>query len=265
VLGSRLRGRHALFPPKGEEKEKVKQPARHVRARAYLNGRARTKRGRDIAPRAPVQHHDSSVITAEVHAYVRAALPAPPARVLEVGAGDGTLAAELAAGGYEVVAIDPAGGPPHVVPVPLLELDEPAGSFAAAVAVTSLHHVEPLEASCRHLAELLPPGARLVVDEFDIGAYDERAARWWLGYAGEHHDRSAAEIVAELRDHLHPLATIRATLSPWFDAGEPVRGAYLHRWEIGPEHRGEEERLIAAGAIPATGARFIATRASRAP
>jgi anti-sigma B factor antagonist len=30
VLGSRLRGRHALFPPKGEEKEEVKQPARHA-------------------------------------------------------------------------------------------------------------------------------------------------------------------------------------------------------------------------------------------
>src|SRR4051812_37955415 len=37
VLGLRLRGRHALFPPKGEEKEKVKQPARHVRREAYLN------------------------------------------------------------------------------------------------------------------------------------------------------------------------------------------------------------------------------------
>jgi SAM-dependent methyltransferase len=204
--------------------------------------------------------------TPEVHAFIRAALPAPPARVLEVGAGDGTLAAELAAGGYDVVAIDPAGGAPHVVQVPLLELDEPPGSFTAAVAVTSLHHVEPLAESCRHLAELLPPGARLVVDEFDVGAYDERAARWWLGHAADHHhDRSPAELVADLRGHLHSLATIRETLSAWFDAGEPVRGAYLHRWEIGPERRGEEERLIAAGAIPATGARFIATRASRAP
>jgi SAM-dependent methyltransferase len=204
--------------------------------------------------------------TAEVHAFVRAALPPPPARVLEIGAGDGDLAAELAAGGYDVVAIDPAGGPPHVVQVPLLELDEPAGSFAAAVAVTSLHHVEPLQRSCRHLAGLLPPGARLVVDEFDTGVYDERAARWWLGHADDHHhERSPADMVAELRGHLHSLATIHEALRPWFEVGEPVRGAYLHRWEIGPERRGEEERLIAAGAIPATGARFIAIRASRAP
>ena len=32
MLGSRLRGRHALFPPKGEEKEEVK-PARHATAK----------------------------------------------------------------------------------------------------------------------------------------------------------------------------------------------------------------------------------------
>jgi SAM-dependent methyltransferase len=202
--------------------------------------------------------------TAEVHAFVRAALPPAPVRVLEVGAGDGDLAAELATGGYDVVAIDPAGEAPHVIQVPLLELDAPAGSFAAAVAVTSLHHVEPLEESCRHLAELLAPGARLVVDEFDVGIYDERAARWWLGHADHHHERSPADIVAELRGHLHSLATISQVLRPWFEVGEPVPGAYLYRWEIGPEWRGEEERLIAAGAIPATGARFIATRASRA-
>ena len=203
--------------------------------------------------------------TAEVHAYVRAALPPPPARVLEIGAGDGELAAQLATGGYEVVAIDPAGGPPHVVQVPLLELDAPAGSFAAAVAVTSLHHVEPLAESCRHLARLLAPGGRLVVDEFDVGIYDERAANWWLGHADHHHERTPAEMVDELRGHLHSLTAIVQTLVPWFDVGEPVRGAYLHRWEIGPALRGEEERLIAAGEIPATGARFIATRASRAP
>jgi hypothetical protein len=44
-----------------------------------------------------------------------------------------------------------------------------------------------------------------------------------------------------------------------------VRGPYLYRWEIDPALRAEEETLIAAGAIPATGARLIATRGSRAP
>ena len=201
--------------------------------------------------------------TQDVHAFVRASLPPPPARVLEVGAGDGELAAALADAGYEVVAIDPAGGPPHVRAVPLHELDEPDGSFAAAVAVVSLHHVEPLAESCARLAALLAPGARLVIDEFDVAIYDEAAARWWLSHTDR--DNHPEALVADLRAHLHSLDEIVTVLRTWFEVGEPVRGAYLYRWEIDPALRGDEEQAIAAGAIPATGARVIATRGSRAP
>jgi SAM-dependent methyltransferase len=195
----------------------------------------------------------------EVHSYVRAALPPPPVKVLEIGAGGGELAEQLRAGGYDVTAIDPAGGP-GVVQIPLREVE---GTFDAAVAVVSLHHVEPLDASLERLAAVLAPGARLVVDEFDVGRYDEAAARWWLSHAD--HDHDPADLVGDLRDHLHSVATITAALAPWFDVSELVRGAYLYRWEIDPGLRGEEEAEIAAGRIPATGARFIATRASRAP
>jgi SAM-dependent methyltransferase len=200
--------------------------------------------------------------SADVHAYVRAALPPPPARVLEVGAGGGELAAELRAAGYDVVAIDPAGGP-GIVQVHLHELDEHGGSFDAAVAVVSLHHVEPLAESVERLAGLLAPGGRLVVDEFDVDRYDEAAARWWLGHA-DRADEPAA-LVAHLRGHLHGLAAVIAELGHWFEIGEPVRGAYLYRWEIDPALRTAEEAEIAAGRIPATGARFIGTRGSRAP
>jgi SAM-dependent methyltransferase len=203
-------------------------------------------------------------MTSDVIAYVRAALPQPPARVLEVGAGGGELAAALRAAGYDVVAIDPAGGP-DIVQVHLHELDEPDGSFDAAVAIVSLHHVEPLPESVDRLAALLAPGARFVVDEFDIDRYDEAAARWWLGHADNHHDHEPDELVHDLRHHLHGLGTITAELARWFDVGEPVRGPYLYRWEIDPALRGEEEEMIASGTIPATGARLIATRASRAP
>jgi SAM-dependent methyltransferase len=200
--------------------------------------------------------------SADVHAYVRSALPAPPARVLEVGAGAGELADALRAGGYDVVAIDPAGGP-GIVQVHLHELDEPDGSFDAAVAVVSLHHVEPLTESIDRLAALLAPGGRLVIDEFDVDRYDEAAARWWLGHADR--DDDPAAFVAHLRGHLHGLPAIAAALRPWFEIGDPARCAYLYRWEIDPELRAAEESEIAAGRIPATGARFIATRASRAP
>jgi 2-polyprenyl-3-methyl-5-hydroxy-6-metoxy-1,4-benzoquinol methylase len=39
--------------------------------------------------------------------FVLGALPSPPARVLEVGAGGGELAADLRDAGYDVLAIDP--------------------------------------------------------------------------------------------------------------------------------------------------------------
>jgi SAM-dependent methyltransferase len=201
----------------------------------------------------------SSVPTAELHAYVRAALPPPPARILEVGAGSGELAAALREAGYDMLAIDPAGGD-GVVQIPLIEVE---GTFDAAVAVVSMHHVEPLAESVDRLAAVLPEGARFVVDEFDVGVYDERAARWWLGHADRDHEPDA--LVADLRGHLHSVETIVAELRRWFDVGEPVRGTYLYRWEIDPALRSDEEEAIAAGLIPATGARFIATRASRAP
>jgi SAM-dependent methyltransferase len=190
-------------------------------------------------------------------AYVRAALPPPPARVLEIGAGNGELAALLTSAGYDVTAIDPKGGD-GVLQVALAAIDSPPRSFDAAVAMLSLHHVVPLGQSLRRLSEVLRHGARLVVDEFDVQCYDEHAAAWWLQHQG--HAKDAADHVAEMREHLHPVAHIRAELDVWFDIGEPVPGAYLYRWYIDPTLRDEEERLIAAGELPAVGTRFIATR-----
>ena len=190
-------------------------------------------------------------------AYVRAALPPPPARVLEIGAGDGELAAHLREAGYDVTAIDPKGAD-GVLPVALLDIDAPPRSFDAAVAMVSLHHVVPLGQSLRRLSEVMRHGARLVIDEFDVARLDERASAWWLDHAGK--DKQPADHVAEMREHLYPVAQIRAELAPWFDLGEPVPCAYLFRWPLRPELRDEEERLIAAGEIPAIGSRFVAIR-----
>jgi SAM-dependent methyltransferase len=199
---------------------------------------------------------------AEVVAFVRAALPPPPARVLELGAGAGHLAATLSAAGYDVLAIDPASETETVVRVAVADVDAPAGSFDAAVAVVSLHHVDPLPESCRRLAELVRPGGRLVIDEFDIGAFDERAARWLNEERADvcGHVKDPAAMVAELRGHLHSVARLGEALAPYFRLGEPVRGAYLHRWSVPSELRATEEDLIAAGRLPATGARLIGTR-----
>jgi SAM-dependent methyltransferase len=193
--------------------------------------------------------------------YIRDNLPEPPARVIEVGAGEGELAAALRGLGYDVLAIDPrAASAPGVVRLALHEVDEPPASFDAAVAVLSLHHVNPLPESCERLAELLRPGGRLVVDEFDTECLDERAARWWWRHQADvhgAHPHDPLELVADMRGHLHSVASLRDQLGRRLSLGDVTRGAYLHRWDLPDGLRDEEERLIAAGSIPATGARFI--------
>jgi SAM-dependent methyltransferase len=201
------------------------------------------------------------VLDPDVEAFVLAELPAPPARVLEVGAGGGELAAALTGGGYDVVAIDPRSGGPPVVAVALLDLEAEPASFDAAVAVVSMHHVVPLTESCAWLAQLVRPGGTLVLDELDVDRFDEGAASWWLGRrreAGE--ERTPADVVAYLHHHCHPLGLLRETLSEWFALGEPARGPYLYRWDMPPGQRVVEEAAIAAGELSAIGARILGTR-----
>lgn len=208
------------------------------------------------------------MVADELVAFARANLPAVPARVLEIGAGRGELAAALRDAGYEVTAIDPAAEPDSgVEAIPLLEA---RGSFDAAVAIVSLHHVDPLAESVEHLASLLPEGAPLIIDELDSERYDERATEWWLhqrrarGAAPGHPDTTAEQLVSELRHHVHPWREVAAALAAaGFGVGEPVRGPYLHRWELGPELRAAEEREIASGTMPAVGLRTVAVRRGR--
>jgi 2-polyprenyl-3-methyl-5-hydroxy-6-metoxy-1,4-benzoquinol methylase len=182
--------------------------------------------------------------------------------VLEIGAGRGELAVALSDAGYAITAVDPAAEPGGIVqPCSLLEV---RGSFDVAVSIVALHHVDPLEGSCAHLATLLPPGGRLVVDEIDIDRYDERAIQWWrsqrqaLGL--DEHERGASDILGHMREHIHPLERVLAALAPDFDLGQPVPGPYLHRWELRPSLYEAEVDLIAAGLLPAVGCRLIATR-----
>lgn len=195
-------------------------------------------------------------------AFVLDSLPRPPARVLEVGAGTGELAEHLRGRGYDVTAIDPASRTPQVQAVPLHELDALPESFDGALAVVSLHHVEPLNESCRHLASVVRPGGHLVIDEFDVASLDVTAARWWLaqGPAVDVDDVDPTAVVADRQAHLHPLSTILTALKPWFEFSAIERGPYLYRWRLRADLRPVEEREIERGRLPATGARVVGRR-----
>jgi SAM-dependent methyltransferase len=205
------------------------------------------------------------VVDESLLAFVSESLPPAPARLLEVGAGSGELAEELRRRGYEVLAIDPASDTPAVEKRSLLELDAPPASFDAALAVLSLHHVEPLDESSAHLAELVRPGGPLVIDEFDIARLDVRAARWWSAHRDRDHGHDHAEpdpeaMVDNMRSHLHVLDDVVAALGPWFEFGAIERGPYLYRWALRPELRSAEEQDIVAGDLLATGARVVGAK-----
>lgn len=204
------------------------------------------------------------MVTPELLAYVSGTLPPPPLRVLEIGAGDGRLARTLTELGYEVTAIDPAAETGGLVePIPLIEA---SGAFDAAVAIVSLHHIDPLEESFARLATLLPAGGLLVIDELDADRYDERAARWWLAQRravdgpDPDADHEPADLVRGLHEHVHSLDSIYAALEPWFELGSPVRGPYLYRWKLGEALYPAELELIGSGQLPAIGCRVVAIR-----
>jgi ubiquinone/menaquinone biosynthesis C-methylase UbiE len=92
--------------------------------------------------------------------FVRAQLPPVPARVLEVGCGDGRLARALDELGYQVVAIDPAApAGPTFQAVSLDEFADPA-RFDAVVASRALHHIHDLPGALFKVQRLLVSGGR---------------------------------------------------------------------------------------------------------
>jgi SAM-dependent methyltransferase len=203
---------------------------------------------------------------AEVEAWVRANLPPAPASVLEVGAGDGTLARTLRADGYEVTAIDPKSESPDVEAVALADFPAPTRPFDAAVAVVSLHHVEPLERSIERLAAVMAPGAPLLLDEFDASALDEHAAAWWLEQRrarGGDEDESPTELIETMRAKVHAIDHLVRVLTRWYEVGAPLCGTYLYRWKLDESLRPVEEQLVSAGRLPPTGVRIIARRRGR--
>ena len=194
--------------------------------------------------------------------FVASQLPTGPARVLEVGCGDGRLARELDELGHQVVAIDPAAPPGAIFQAVTLEEFADPAPFDAVVASRSLHHIHDLSGGLSKLRRLLVPGGRLIIVEHAFDRLDERTAAWYLEKRrakGAHAPSSLQACLDEWdEDHagLHSYTAMRRELElrfteRWF-AWTP--SLYL---ELGQALEQEERRLIEAGSIQATGFEYV--------
>ena len=117
---------------------------------------------------------------------VRARLPAPPARVLDLGCGPlGGFVPFLHSTGYEATGVDPnAPDTPdyHRVEFEHLELPQ---RVDAVIASTSLHHVADPAAVIDRLARTLGDDGTLVVVEWAWETFDEATAHWCFQRLGQ--------------------------------------------------------------------------------
>ena len=218
---------------------------------------------------------DSAGWERSVEEFVLAQIGGPPARVLEVGCGEGELARALARDGYSVTAIDPRAPEGPIFRRERIEEFSDPGRFNHVVASLSLHHVEDLGVALGNIADLLREGGRLVVVEFAWDRIDEATARWalehlpgdssegrsWLGHCcrGE---RCAAEWAAERG--FHGYRRMRDELGCRFAEVHFEWVPYLYP-DLGEEvSEADEMAAIEAGAINAIGFRYVGTKRATA-
>jgi SAM-dependent methyltransferase len=199
--------------------------------------------------------------------FVRGHLPAPPARVLEVGCGQGELTTALGVAGYDVLGIDP------VAPqgdsfrrIRLEDLEPSDGPFDAVIASYSLHHIRDLEPALDLIVVLLAPGGMLLLDEFGWDLVDEQTLDWLFGQkralaAGGHGEAPASRDA--LREEwetehlgLHGFEALRTAVDARFEGREFVRTPFFHRHLGGVATEVLEQALVHAGAIQPLGFRY---------
>jgi SAM-dependent methyltransferase len=202
--------------------------------------------------------------------FLRATLPEPPARVLDVGCGSGELTTALAVAGYDVLGIDPLA--PHGDRFRRLKLEdlEEEPLWDAVVAARSLHPIRDLDAALDKVARLLRTGGVVAVDELAWDLVDEPTLAWlWeqrravAGAGGPPAPGSLEELRAEWegdRVGVHGFEALTRGLRERFEelAFEPV--PFLHRLLGGGTAAVLEQALIDAGEIRAIGFRFAGRR-----
>ncbi|MBI3408398.1 MAG: class I SAM-dependent methyltransferase [Planctomycetes bacterium] len=197
----------------------------------------------------------SDVPIAETLAFLRAQLRTPPARILEVGCGDGDLAARIQELGYQVVAVDCSdtavakargrGVDATVASWP----DFADGLFDALLFTRSLHHIHPLPRAVARAKEMLHPHGLVLVEDFAAYEIDALSAQWVyqalaLLDAGGHLRRNADTFAEKVlraegaislwhaaHEHgLHTAAAMDTCLRDYFAEVCPSKAPYLYRY-----------------------------------
>jgi SAM-dependent methyltransferase len=202
------------------------------------------------------------------HAWVLSQLPTPPARILEVGCGNGRLARALNRAGYDVVAVDPRAPNGRIFRRCRVEDLEEALRFDVAVAGLALHHVESLSVALDKVSNLLRARGRIVVYEFAWDQFDKKTAlSFWMRRAAlsprmRRHfgGRSPAVSLNKWRQTfrgLHTYRQMRRELDRRFIERLFAWTPYLHEYPGGIFSEPLERRLIEAGAIRPLGFRYV--------
>jgi SAM-dependent methyltransferase len=201
-----------------------------------------------------------------LYGFVTEQLPSAPARVLEVGCGRGDLARAVAESGYEVVAIDPHAPAGELCRATSLEEFADPEPFDAVVASLALHHVADLPGALNKIVSLLRPTGSLIVNEHAVDRLDEPTARWYLekrAVIRPDAPRSLEQCLHDWEEHhagLHGYAAMRKELDRRFTERFFAWMPYLYGELTGAVTDLEERALIDAGAIQATGFRYVGER-----
>lgn len=150
----------------------------------------------------------------ETLAFLERFLPAAPARLLQVGAGDGAVALALAGRGYAVAAIDEGLSPQartgsvEWVPAEFLHY-EPEQPFDAVLFTGSLHALQPIGRALDRACDLLAPDGIVLAEELAFDRVNVHTARWF-------YDLESVLVAAEVIEPPDPAhAAERRPLARW--------------------------------------------------
>jgi SAM-dependent methyltransferase len=212
--------------------------------------------------------------------FVREHLPAPPARVLELGCGPlGGFVPRMRALGFDAIGVDPEGPAGSAYRQTEFERYRVTEPVHALLACTSLHHVADLDLVLDQINAALAPGGTVVVIEWAHERFDEATARWCFdrldpggpeGWLQQHRDRWRAsgqpwdQYFQEWarNEQLHAGRDIMHRLRARFDTQALNDGPYLFA-DLGHVTSIEEQAAIAAGLIQPTGLRYVGSRRAR--